>query len=185
VFEEALTKVLARLDAARTKGLLGAYALIGGLAVSAWGVPRATQDIDFAVAIGTEDPHALATFIGGRYDSGGPDDPLRGVVRATVTVGSSSVPLQLVFLPSTFSDAIFQRVETLSIMNHRVPVVTWDMLVMLKLYAGGPQDMLDARQVLRVRQPHEEELRRISSLADRLGIREEWTALSAEHAKEQ
>jgi hypothetical protein len=38
---------------------------------------------------------------------------------------------------------------------------------------------------LKVRQPPEEELRRISGLADRLGIREEWTALTAEHAKDQ
>jgi hypothetical protein len=81
------------------------------------GVPRATQDIDFAVAIGTKDPRALATFMGGRYDAGGPDDPLRGVIRASVTVPSGSVPLQLIFLSSAFSDVIFQRVETLSLMN--------------------------------------------------------------------
>jgi hypothetical protein len=49
VFEEALTKVLSRLEAARVQGLLGDYALIGGFAVAAWGVPRATQEIDFAV----------------------------------------------------------------------------------------------------------------------------------------
>jgi hypothetical protein len=185
VFEEALRRILARLDAARCQGLLDAYALIGGFAVAAWGVPRATQDIDFAVAIGTKDPRALATFMGGRYDGGGPDDPLRGVIRASVTVPSGSVPLQLIFLSSAFSDVIFQRVETLSLMNQSMPVVTWDMLVLLKAYAGGPQDVLDARQILKVRQPPEEELRRISGLADRLGIREEWTALSADHAKDQ
>ena len=107
--------------------------LIRGLA-PAWGVPRATQDIDFAVAIGTRDPHAcLSAFRLAR--------------------------------------------------NQGVPVVRWDMLVLLKLYAGGPQDVLDAQQNVKARPPSEEELHRISSLADRLGIREEWTALSAEHAK--
>jgi hypothetical protein len=184
VFEKALTEALNRLDAARGAGLVANYALIGGLAVSAWGVPRATQDIDFAIAIGANDPQALATFLGGRYDGGDPDDPLMGVIRATVTVAAAAVPLQLVFLPSKFTGAIFQEVKTLSILNHRVPVVTWESLVLLKIYAGGPQDLLDVRQILKVRQPSETELARISNLAERLGIQEEWTELSTEYFKD-
>ena len=178
MFEEALTKILARLDSARENGLLANYALIGGFAVAAWGVPRATHDIDFAIAIGTKEPQALAAFLEGRYDAGGPDDPLKGVIRATVTVGATAVPLQLVFLPAIFTDAIFEQIEMLSIMNHRVPVVNWATLVLLKLYAGGPQDILDAKQILTVRQPAGDELTRLSALADRLGLREEWIALS-------
>jgi hypothetical protein len=45
VFQEALTEILSRLEAAQNRRLLQAYALIGGFAVSAWGVPRATNDI--------------------------------------------------------------------------------------------------------------------------------------------
>lgn len=184
MFEKALTEALTRLEAARAQGLLSGYALIGGFAVAAWGVPRATQDIDFAVAIGTNDPQALATFMGGHYEGGGPDDPLKGVIRATVTVASAAVPLQLVFLPSRFTGAIFQDVKTLSILNHRIPVVNWEALVLLKVYAGGPQDLLDARQILKVRQPSATELTRISNLAERLGIQEEWTELSTEYFKD-
>jgi hypothetical protein len=185
VFAEALTKALSQLDAARAQGLLTAYALIGGFAVAAWGVPRATQDIDFAVAIGTNDPQTLASFMGGRYHGGGPDDPLKGVIRATVTVASASIPLQLVFLPSTFTDAIFQQIKALSIMNQSVPVVNWDMLVLLKIYAGGPQDVLDARQILKLRQTSANDLSRVSDLADRLGIGDEWMAFLLAHAKDQ
>lgn len=163
--------------------MLGDYALIGGFAVAAWGVPRATQDIDFAVATGPKDPYALATFIEGQYTSGGLDDPLRGVIRAAVTVASGSIPLQLVFLPSAFTDAVFQRVELLPIMNRSVPVVKWDMLVMLKLYAGGPQDILDARQILRIRQPSMDELQAVGNLARTLEILEEWTTLSDDFFK--
>ncbi|MDF2459975.1 MAG: hypothetical protein K0S79_2391 [Nitrospira sp.] len=109
MFKKALTEALTRLEAARAQGLLSGYALIGGFAVAAWGVPRATQDINFAIAIGANDLHALATFMGGRYDGGDPDDPLMGVIRATVTVASASVPQQLVFLPSKFTGASFKR----------------------------------------------------------------------------
>ena len=185
MFEEALSHVVARLETARSQGLLGGYALIGGFAVAAWGVPRATQDIDFAVATGTKEPHALAAFMDGHYDSGDPDDPLRGVIRGTVTVGSASVPLQLVFLHPAFTEAVFRHVETLSVSGCTVPVVTWSMLVLLKLYAGGPQDLLDARQILNVKQPSMAELQEIAKLAGTLGILEEWSALSAEYSKRQ
>jgi hypothetical protein len=62
--------------------------------------------------------------------------------------------------------------------------VTWESLVLLKIYAGGPQDLLDARQILKVRQPSETELARIFNLAERLGIQEEWTELSTEYFKD-
>ena len=67
MFQEALAEILSRLETAQSRGLLSRYALIGGFAVSAWGVPRATQDINFAIAIDQADPQALATFIGGRF----------------------------------------------------------------------------------------------------------------------
>lgn len=117
--------------------------------------------------------------MGGRYESGGVDDPLKGVIFATIPVGSGSVPLQLIFLPSSFTEAIFRQVETLLVMDHRVPVVKWEMLVVLKLYAGGPQDILDARQILKVRQPSRAELQAVGTLATTLGVHEAWATLSA------
>lgn len=95
MFQEALVEILSRLETAQSRGLLSGYALIGGFAVSAWGAPRATQDFDFAIAIGQADPQALATFIGGRYQAGEPDDPLRGVVTVSIKVGHEPVALQL------------------------------------------------------------------------------------------
>ena len=177
MFPEALTNVLSRLETARTHGLVQAYALIGGFAVSAWGVPRATQDIDFAVAIGSANPHELATFLGGRFEEGERDDPLRGVVHASLQVGSVPVSLQLIFFPSSLTEITFRHVETLSVMGRIVPVVSWQMLVLLKLYAGGPQDTIDARQILQIRHPQSDDLQVISKLAESLGILEDWTVL--------
>jgi hypothetical protein len=66
VFPEALTTIIRRLDQAREKRLLQSYALVGGFAVSVWGVARATHDIDLVVALGSSEPKAL--------DAGGPID---------------------------------------------------------------------------------------------------------------
>jgi hypothetical protein len=175
VFQEALATILARLESARTDGLLQAYALIGGFAVSAWGVPRATQDIDFAVAIGSTTPQALAAFLGGRYEAGEADDPLTGVLHASFEGGNEPVPLQLIFLPPIFTKVTFQQVEWLPVMDRTVPVVSWQTLVLLKIYAGGPQDVLDARQILTMRHPQPDDLHQITEMAKSLGILEEWT----------
>jgi hypothetical protein len=40
VFQQAFTDVLSRLDTAKLEGLVEALALIGGFAMSAWGVQR-------------------------------------------------------------------------------------------------------------------------------------------------
>lgn len=176
MFQEALTKILSRLDAAHHRRLLHGYALIGGFAVSAWGVPRATQDIDFAIAIGAADPQALAIFLGGHFEAGDVDDPLRGVVHTSIQVGSTSVSLQLIFLPAAYTEVAFHNIESLSIMEQVVPVVSWQALILLKLYAGGPQDTLDAQQILQVRRPQTDDLKQIGEKATSLGILQEWTS---------
>lgn len=184
MFQEALTEILSRLETAKNRRLLRAYALIGEFAVSAWGVPRATNDIDFAVAIGAADPQALAIFLGGRFEAGEADDPLRGVVHTSIQVGSTSVSLQLIFFPSALTEVAFGRVETLSVLERMVPVVSWQALILLKLYSGGPQDTLDAQQILQVRRPQAEDLEPIGEMADSLGILENWIALLNHHQRE-
>jgi hypothetical protein len=51
------------------------------------------------------------------------------------------------------------------------------MLILLKLYAGGPQDTLDAQQILQVRHPQANDLKQIGEMAESLGILEDWLAL--------
>ena len=89
MFREALTQIVQRLETAKREGLLRGYGLIGGFAVAAWGVPRATHDIDFIiVATGGADPARLESALGGHYRPGAADDPLRGVFVTAVNVGA-------------------------------------------------------------------------------------------------
>ena len=177
MFQEALAEILSRLETAQSRGLLSGYALIGGFAVSAWGVPRATQDIDFAIAIAQADPQALATFIGGRYQAGEPDDPLRGVVVVSIEVEREPISLQLVCFPSLLTELAFRHVEMLSVLECSVPVVSWPALIILKLYAGGPRDLLDVHQLLKVRRPQAKDVQEIESMAQVAGVLSEWKNL--------
>ena len=177
MFQEVLAEILSRLETVQSRGLLSGYALIGGFAVSAWGVPRATQDFDFAIAIGQADPQALATFIGGRYQAGEPDDPLRGVVTVSIEVGHEPVALQLVWLPSPLTELVFRHIETLSVLECSVPVASWQALIILKLYAGGPHDLLDVHQILKVRRPQAKDMQDIESMAETVGVLSEWAGV--------
>jgi hypothetical protein len=178
VFQEALIQSLTQLEAAKSQGYLRDFALIGGLAVAAWGVPRATQDLGFAAAVGSADPHAAAAFLGGRYDAGDPDDPLQGVIHLSIGPSGATVPLQLVLFPTSLAQLIFRHVESLPVMGRSVPIVCWQVMILLKLYAGGPQDRLDAQQILNARQPQRDELHRMARMAESVGLSDEWTAFS-------
>lgn len=177
MFEQALIEVSRRLDQARERKLLQGYALVGGFAVSVWGTPRATQDIDLAVALGAADANQLASHLKASYQPGDSDDPLRGVFRLDVRVGEQTVPVQLIVLQPKWTEAIFRRVEMVRVLESSVPVVTWQALVLLKLYAGGPLDLQDARDILAVRQPGAREREELSAQAQALGIAEECAAL--------
>ncbi len=184
MFEEALTDILSRLEAAKAQGLVQAFALIGGFAVSAWGIPRATQAIDFAVETGGSDPQDLARFLGGHFKAGEVDDPLMGVVHVSIQVYSTNIPIQLILFPSVLTEIAFRDITSLSILEHVVPIVSWQALMLLKLYAVGPQDLLDAQQILQVRRPQPEELEPIQQWAESLGILKEWVNLLSFHQRE-
>lgn len=170
MFKEALTQIILKLEDAKKGGLLRGYGLIGGLALAAGGVTRATEDIDFAVAAGSGEMPKLASALGGQYRPGGEDDPLLGVINTVVAVGAKTMPVQLVLLPRRWNEVLLSQVSVVPVYGCSVPVVSWQALVLLKLYAGGPQDLIDAQEVWAVRQPDAESVREIQSLADTLGL---------------
>lgn len=172
MFRQALKEIVRRLEQAKTDGLLRAYALIGGLATGAWGSPRATQDIDFAVAT-SGDYAKLAQALGARFHSGGPDDPLPGVFALSIQTDSNSIPVQLIVLPPRWTEMVMTNHQTTTVFDCSLPVVSWQTLVLLKLYAGGPQDLTDARAILAVRQPKPDEIENMANLAIKVGVAQE------------
>lgn len=177
MFPEALIQIVGRLDQARKQRLLQSYALVGGFAVAAWGVSRATQDIDLAVALGPSEPKALAAHLGATYHPGDADDPLHGVFRLVLTCEGQEVPVQLIVLRQEWADVAFSGVETVRVLGTTVPVVNWQALVLLKLYAGGPVDRQDARNIIAVCQPTAADRQSLIAQAEALGLAQEVQAL--------
>jgi hypothetical protein len=127
-------------------------ALIGGDALAVHGVPRATLDQDLLAV----DARVLdaATWTGLKDPSldidirkGDSDDPLRGVVR--ITSSRFERPVDLVVGRYQWQERAISRATLVTLDDGvAVPVVQARDLVLLKLYAGGPQDAWDIQRLL-------------------------------------
>ncbi len=114
------------------------------------GVSRSTRDVDlFTLAqecLDAEFWNALqATSVEVRVRKGDADDPLAGVVR--ITAGGEH-PLDVVVGKSPWQAAVTAGAREALIEDVRVPVASRVDLILLKLYAGGPQDAWDIQQLL-------------------------------------
>jgi hypothetical protein len=128
------------------------HALIGAAALAAHGVTRATADLDLLVT----DPRCLdraswsalvANGIAADVRRGDAADPLAGVVRLTAVDES---PVDVVVGRAPWQTAVVERALPTLIGAVTIPLVRPSDLVLLKLYAGGPQDAWDVHQLLDV-----------------------------------
>jgi hypothetical protein len=123
-------------------------AVMGGAALAVHGVARATVDIDLLTAAG-EVLHpgfwaGLGAPLPPEIRRGDADDPIAGVCRWV----STDPPVDLIVGKGSWIEPALTRREWLTVEGLRLPVVTAADLVLLKLAAGGPQDLLDVRLLL-------------------------------------
>ncbi|MGD0948004.1 MAG: hypothetical protein ABSA52_11275 [Candidatus Binatia bacterium] len=123
--------------------------LIGGEALAVHGVARATLDSDLLVA----NPDVLRDSFWPTFSPraaveirrGDPDDPLAGVVRVHRRTEQTDI-----VVGRPWVRRILHRTIRVRVRGQELPVVDRTDLVLLKLFAGGPQDLLDVRLLLEV-----------------------------------
>ncbi len=126
-----------------------AHGLIGGAAMAVHGVARATLDTDLLVVDQTVlDREMWASLVGADLSIdirvGDSDDPLAGLVR--FICGPEIV--DLVVGRGAWQQAILTRTQRVEVASGGLHAVQLADLVVLKLYAGGPQDLLDVDLLL-------------------------------------
>lgn len=140
-----LAAVVARLDEHRV-----ACALIGAEALALRGASRSTLDRDLL----TTDRRVLAPAfwepspIPGATSEvrvGDADDPLAGAVRFRA---ADERPVDLIVGRDRWQDDILRRSESMQVGPIRLAVPHTADLILLKLFAGGPQDAWDIEQLL-------------------------------------
>jgi hypothetical protein len=126
------------------------HALVGGMALAAHGLARATLDADvLAVA-----PDALDRDLWDQIGHAGadleirygePDDPFRAVVRVSEP---GSPPVDVLVGRFEWQRDVLARSMRVFLPDLSIPVVRAADLILLKLFAGGPQDLVDVQRLL-------------------------------------
>jgi hypothetical protein len=137
------TRAIAHLERAGVS-----CAVIGGVALGAHGIARATLDTDVLVA----DAIVLSASFWPRRKTmpvptirrGDADDPLVGVA----SLRTDGEQVDVIVGRGAWMSAMLTRRVWIGTGRSRLPIVDRADLVLLKLYAAGPQDLLDVRLLL-------------------------------------
>lgn len=150
MLEKHLLEVAAQLEKLRVR-----YALIGGLAVIARGFVRATKDVDFLIDFPLHQAASLTQLLNEAglhavFAKGDADDPILGIIRVTFSTPEEPIQCDILFPSRGWQGEAVRSATSVNLGEFDVPVVRTEDLFLLKLYAGGPQDLLDAAQLLKL-----------------------------------
>lgn len=144
--EKEFKELVSILKEAKRKKFIEDFALTGALALSALTQPRATRDIDFLISVPKEKIPFLVDWLKSskefkfaRHHTGRPKDRIKDLIE--VPFGTTSADL-LVATHEIEKDAVSSS-KTETVFKVRVKVLGPEHLLILKLFAGSDQDIID------------------------------------------
>ena len=129
------------------------YMLIGGLALAAWGLPRATLDIDLTLWTEAEAFERTVALLAGRF-AASIENP-GGFARRTrvLPVTHEGVRIDFVFAAYSFEKAMIDRSQRRGIGDLTVRVARLEDLILLKLPSPRAKDREDIHTMVRAYRP--------------------------------
>ena len=150
--------LLDAVDVFNAKGV--SYAVVGGFAAAVHGVDRGTKDMDVILQVALPELRQLVSRLQEagfetELKIGGFDDPIAAVLDVQdahkncveILVGIKGLP-----------QAAFSRAIEIPFGDSSLRVVGYEDFLAMKLSAGGPQDLLDVDEALKVNPHFNEEL---------------------------
>jgi predicted nucleotidyltransferase len=125
------------------------YMVIGGVAVTIWGEPRLTQDVDATIACQTDATDVIRRLV--EVLPARTADP-EGFVRQTRVLPvqtAAGIPVDLVLAGLPFEQTAIERAARIEIGGYPVRVCTPEDLIVLKIISTRPRDHEDIRSVVR------------------------------------
>jgi hypothetical protein len=152
------------------------YAVMGGIAVRVYGIPRPTYDVDFTLAIDRnrlpelfEAVRALGYSVPEAYETGWVDRvggmPL---VKVRLYLEGRGVDIDLFLAESRFQEQLLARRRREQLEEAPVWLVSPEDLILLKLLARRPRDLADIGDILFTQGQLDEAYLR--SWAEQLGV---------------
>ena len=132
------------------------YAIMGGIAVRAYGLPRPTYDVDFTLAVPRErlrglfaSVEELGYSIPTAYD-GGWVDQVGGMplVKIRLSLEGKGIDADVFLAETAFQQEVIARRVTCTVEEQPVSLVTAEDLILFKLIASRPRDLIDVQDIL-------------------------------------
>jgi hypothetical protein len=132
------------------------YAVMGGLAVKAYAIPRNTKDVDVTVSISVDEVPALIAILR-KHDFEVTESSQRGwldrvagmpVMKVIRYHEGKAIEVDLFIAETEFQRSVISRRRTYDTPEGTFDFVSAEDLVLLKLVASRPRDLLDVQDVL-------------------------------------
>ncbi|MBI4394482.1 MAG: hypothetical protein HY556_11915 [Euryarchaeota archaeon] len=168
-------------DRAATRAGVG-YAMVGGMAVMAWGRPRATADVDVLLSI---PPGSLTSFVTCLEVEGFSANPLDfkdvGELGGHVTIFDNDSPFHVDAKIARGEPELTQIASAVEVAfgDGRVRVASPEDTIAFKLLYGSPQDLEDARSIIDLMEKALD-IPRLRTIGARLGVTTKLDELLAE-----
>lgn len=132
------------------------YVIVGGLAVRAYAIPRATEDLDFTLALTRErlpelyDELEKQEFAVPEPYRSGWVDQVKGLnlVKLKRYVGGRGIDVDFFLAESSYQEEILRRRRMAEVEGRNLWIASPEDMVLLKLLAGRPRDLIDVNDVL-------------------------------------
>jgi len=142
--ESTLARTIDELNAASIP-----YMLIGGLALSAWGLPRATLDIDLTLWVPSDGLDQVCDSLCSRYRPRVADPrAFVGKTRVLPVTTNAGVRIDFLFAAFPFEKEMVERAPLRQLGDVAVRVATLEDLILLKLPSSRVRDRDDVRLIL-------------------------------------
>lgn len=133
----------------------GRWYVFGAQAVTAYGVPRLSADVDVTLALGPNDPERLARDLEAAGFSRRFSDP--AFVRQTRVMpfvhAGTAMPVDIVLAGSGLEEEFLSRATMADLGGVSVPLIEVGDLIIAKVLAGRPKDVSDAAALWRLHGP--------------------------------
>jgi hypothetical protein len=132
------------------------YAVMGGVAVRVYGIPRPTYDVDFTVALARDRLPSFFTYVTDYGYTVAPPylngwiDEVGGmpVVKVRLYLQNHGIDIDVFLAESEFQQSLLSRRQREEVEGAGIWFVSPEDLILLKLIAGRPRDLVDVRDVL-------------------------------------
>jgi hypothetical protein len=155
------------------------YAIVGGFAVSTWGEPRSTVDVDIIILLHAEEIHKFVNFLKSNDFTVSEEDikqSLQEKTHFTVFDEKSSFLLDIKGVYDEFDGLTLEKRIPVKIDNVTIYVASPEDTVVNKIRFGSERDLIDAETIL-VRRGNSLNFNYIASICERMRILKDYNTL--------